>query len=277
MAEKGKTNKKSDLAKRPESSLAHGFDYGDNAGAGWENTGSDDFTIPFLAVLQAMSPQVNEAEGEYIKGAKAGNLINTASQELFDGVEGVEFVPCYTEHLFVEWKNRQTDGGGFVAVHTADSQVVTLAKQRSTTFGKYTIDVEGGNAHDLVETFYVYGMIVDGEDVISPCMISFSSTKIKAYKAIMTPMRQVKGRPPLFAFRLRIKTVSEKNTKGTFHNFKIGFAGESAVASLMAPDHVFVLAGKEFKDQVAEGKAKIDHAGGGAGKAGDAKDGDAPF
>lgn len=270
--------KKNELAKKEATALAlpGGHDYGEDVGSGWENTGTEDFTIPFLAILQSGSPQCKEAEAEYIEGAREGMLINTATQEVFNGKDGVEFVPCYTQHLFVEWKNRQTDGGGFIGVHTADSDIVAKAKAASTTFGKYIVPIEDGVDHDLVETFYIYGLIVKGDEIITPCMISFSSTKIKAYKSIMTPLRQVKGRPPLFAFKLRATTVAEKNAKGSFYNFKIVPAGGSAVDSLLAPDHGFVLAGKEFKTQVADGKAKIDHGGGNAGD-GSGEEKEAPF
>lgn len=272
--------KKNELAKKEAAgaALAHpgGYDYGDDSGDGWQNTGSEDFTIPFLSIVQAMSPQVQETEAEYNADAKAGMLMNTASQELFDGKDGVEFIPCYTQHLFVEWKNRQTDGGGFVGIHESDSDIVRAAKAASTNFGKYSVPVEEGVDHDLVETFYVYGLVVNGEEIVTPCMISFSSTKIKAYKGIMTPLRQVKGRPPLFAFRLKITTIAEKNTKGTFHNFKLAPANGNAVDSLIAPDHPLFLAGKEFKVQVATGNAKVDHGGASTGD-GDGKEKDAPF
>lgn len=273
------SKKKNELAKKGAAgalALPGGHDYGDDVGSGWENTGSKDFTIPFLAIIQAMSPQVQETEAEFNADAKAGSLMNTASQELFDGKDGVEFVPCYTQHLFVEWKNRQTDGGGFIGIHNADSDVVRAAQKASTTFGKYLVPVEEGTDHDLVETFYIYGLVVRGDEIVTPCMISFSSTKIKAYKGIMTPLRQVKGQPPLFAFKLRITTVAEKNTKGTFHNFKIVPANGSAVDSLIAPDHEFFLAGREFKKQVAEGNAKVNHSGAQAGE-GSGGEKDAPF
>lgn len=270
--------KKNELAAKDAAALAQpgGYNYGDDAGGGWENTSQDDFTIPFLAIVQAMSPQVSETEAEYIDGAKPGMLLNTATQELFDGKEGVEFVPCYTQHLFVEWKNRQTDGGGFVGIHLGDSDIVAAAKKASTVFGKYNVPVEDGTDHDLVETFYIYGIIVKDDEIVGPCMISFSSTKIKAYKSIMTPLRQVKGKPPLFAFKLRITTVAEKNTKGTFHNFKLAPANGNAVDSLIAPDHSFFLVAKEFKDQVAEGNAKVNHGGADTGS-GDKDVADAPF
>lgn len=273
------SKKDTQLAKKAEEKTAlavGGFDYGEDAGSGWENTSQDDFTIPFLAVLQALSPQLNENDGAYIDGAKVGMLLNTASNELYSGKEGVEFVPCMTQHLFVEWKNRQTDGGGFIAVHDCDSQVVAEAKAASKSFGKYTVPVEEGTPHDLVETFYLYGLIVKGDEVVTPCMISFSSTKIKAYKSALTPLRQVKGRPPLFAFRLRITTVSEKNAKGSFYNFKLAPAGGDAVGSLIDPTSKVFQEAKAFKDMVAEGKAKIDHSGQAAGD-GSGDDADSPF
>lgn len=271
--------KKNELAKKSGGAalaLPGGYDYGENVGSGWENTDGEDFTLPFLTVLQSNSPQCDENEAEFIKGAKAGMLMDTATKQLYNGKDGLDIVPCYTQHLFVEWRNRQTDGGGFIGIHETGSDVVTAAKAASKQFGKYFVPVEDGVDHDLVETFYIYALIVDGEGIVSPCMISFSSTKIKVYKGIMTPLRQVKGRPPLFAFKLHVTTVGDKNAKGSFYNFKIVPANGDAVSSLLAPDHPFLLAGKEFRDQVAEGRAKIDHGGAGTGEgSGDEKD--APF
>jgi hypothetical protein len=255
--------------------LAPKFDYGEDAGGGWEGTSSDDFTIPFLAILQSGSPQCKKKGAEYIEGAEEGMLLNTATGEIYSGDDGVEIVPCLTQHLFVEWKNRQNDGGGFVAIHSLDSKVVADAKAASKQFGKYTVPVEDGVDHDLVETFYMYALLVQGEDVITPCMISFSSTKIKPYKGIMTPLRQVKGQPPLFAYVLKVTTVAEKNAKGDFYNFKVVPANGSAVDSLIAPDDPRFLAGKEFKATVASGKAKVDHGGGNA--AGNGAEEEAPF
>lgn len=265
------SKKETKLAVKAEATTAlaaGGYDYGELASDGWDNTGAEDFAIPFLAVIQAMSPQVQEAEGEFIEGAKAGMLMNTASNELFDGKAGIEFIPCLTQHLFVEWKNRQTDGGGFIAIHQCDAQLVQDAKNDSTQYGKYTVPVAEGTPHDLVETFYIYGVIVKDDEVVTPCLVGFNSTKIKAYKAALTPLRQVKGRPPLYAFRLRITTVAEKNAKGSFYNFKIVPACGDAISSLLPPDHALVIAAKAFKDQVSEGKAKIDHGGQTTGESG---------
>jgi len=269
--------KKNELATKEAAAALAKFDYGDDSGAGWEGTSSDDFAIPFLAILQAGSPQVKKKGAEYVEGAEEGMLYNTASGEIFDGDAGVQIVPCYTEHLFIEWKNKQKDGGGFIGTHTTDSEVVAQARAASKEFGKYYVPVEDGVDHDLVETFVFYAILLDAEgEIVGPCMISCSSTKIKAYKGIMTPLRQVKGRPPLFAFKLAITTVAEKNTKGDFFNFKIVPANGSAVDSLIDPASDLFAAGKAFKEQVVSGKAKVDHSKSSAGgNADDPKD--APF
>lgn len=260
--------------------LALPFDYGETANAGWEGTSSSDFAIPFLSVLQSGSPQVKKQKAEYIEGAQEGMLLNTASNEIIDGTTGVTIVPCYTEHIFIEWKNRQKDTGGFIGIHQPDSDVVKRAVAASTQYGKYTVPVDGGIDHDLVETFMIYCILVDADgEIEGPCMISFASTKIKAYKNTLTPLRKIKGRPPLFAFKLKVTTVFETRSKGDSWNFKIVPANGSPVDSLIDPAGTLFAAGKEFKEQVESGKAKVDHSkangGGGGGAGGDAED--APF
>jgi hypothetical protein len=273
------TEEKKALAKTAApGALAMPFDYGTEAGSGWEGTSNEDFAIPFLSILQSGSPQVKKKGAEYVEGAEEGMLYNTATGELYDGDTGVQIIPCYTEHIFIEWKNKQTDGGGFVGVHSIDSDVVAQARAASKEFGKYTVPVEGGNPHDLVETFVFYAIQLDAAgEIVGPCMISCSSTKIKAYKAIMTPLRQVKGRPPLFAFKLRVATVPEKNAKGDFFNFKITPANGSPVESLIDPATDLFTVAKEFKDQVVQGKAKIDHSKANAGGSAGGDPPDVPF
>ena len=272
-------SKKDALAKTEAGgALALPYNYGEEAGSGWEGTSNEDFAIPWLAILQAGSPKVKKKGAEYIDGAEEGMLYNTATGEIFNGDDGVQVVPCFTEHVFIEWKNKKTDGGGFVGVHQLDSDVVATARAASTEFGKFHVPVEGGNPHDLVETFVVYAVLLDAAgDIVGPCMISCSSTKIKAYKSIMTPLRQVKGRPPLFAFRLKITTVPEKNAHGEFYNFKIVPASGSAAESLIDPTSELFTVAKAFKEQVASGKAKVDHSKAGAGDGKDKDPADAPF
>jgi hypothetical protein len=254
---------KTGLAKREQAgALAVAYDYGTLSGVGFDNQTNEDISIPFLGVLQPMSPEVTGDDGKGIDGAKAGMLFNTVTNELFDGKDGVIFQPVDTSHVFVEWRPRN-QGGGFVAVHTLDSEIVAKAKEDSTEFGKYK-----HNGNDLIETFYIAGFLLrDGMEQSTmgdPMLIAFTSTKIKIYKQVMTRLRTFAGRPPLFAHRLKITTVQEKNNTGSFSNFKIDAAAGDIKDSLIPPTlddaaHPLLLAGQEFLKAYRGGLMKVNH------------------
>lgn len=70
------------------------------SGAGMENTDRESFAIPFLAVIQKTSPQVDRDSDMYIKGAEAGDLLLTSTNEVFKDEDGVDVVFCgYRRYL----------------------------------------------------------------------------------------------------------------------------------------------------------------------------------
>ena len=232
-------------------------DFGDYAGMGWENQTSADMVIPFLGLLQTNSPQVEEGE-QRIKGAKAGDMFNTVTQELIEGP--VYIVPCCTQHVFVEWVPR-VQGGGFVGVHELGSEVVSKAKTNATAFNE--LKTEAGN--DLIETFYIYALLLEGPDStesLSPIVLAFSSTKIKVYKRMMTQLRTVKAnpQPPMFAYRLEVSSVGDKNKKGSFKNFSLSPVGNSLADSLNLPD-------SDYAGLLSEGRALVEAILGGHARA----------
>lgn len=228
--------------------------YADFAGSGFENQTNEDYSIPFMQVLQALSPQLQENDA-----LRAGMIVNTVTGEIFDGKEGFAFVPAITQHLYVEWKPRSA-GGGFVGIHQIESEVVAHAKAASTEYGKYSTP-EG---NDLIETFYVYGIVVDNDGNEGQAVLAFSSTKIKKYKGWMTKAKTIQiqlpdGRripAPLFAHRYRLKSVSEKNNKGQFHNWEIAFDGTNAVEARLLPNNPLFQAAVSIKNLIEQGKAR---------------------
>src|SRR5688500_7171958 len=101
--------------------LPQGYDLEDimaDAGAG-QNMTAGDLRIPYSAVLQSNSPQVNPGHAKYSEGAQAGMFMNTATGEVFDGrKEGIVLIPCAYQRDYDEWKDRDgPEGGGFVASH----------------------------------------------------------------------------------------------------------------------------------------------------------------
>ena len=56
-----------------------------DASKGLGNIGQQDLALPFLKILGQLSPEVNERDGKYVKGAKAGMIFNSVTGELYDG------------------------------------------------------------------------------------------------------------------------------------------------------------------------------------------------
>src|SRR5690348_2396641 len=147
----------------------------DEVGAGFGDMTQEDLAIPFFAILQKGSPQVEEGGAAYIEGAKPGMFFNTVTKEFFDGRDkGTRFIAVHHDHKFIEWKPRD-DGGGLVAVHDANSEFVVNARKTGPKFGK--IEVEGGN--ELAETFSVFGLLIKEGGDYEPGILTFGSTQIK--------------------------------------------------------------------------------------------------
>lgn len=232
-------------------------DYAQYAGMGFETHTREDYAVPFLGVLQSNSPQI-----ENMAEAKPGKLINTVTNDLYESKTGIKFVPVYTDHMFVEWKTRDA-GGGFVAQHTLDSEIVKKVKLEQE-FGKYKMVKGDVKSNDLIETYYVYGIFVHEDGSSEQMMIAFSSTKVKVYKRWMTKARTIQiqlpdGRrinPPIFAHRYKITSMSEKNSKGSFYNFQIDFDGKDAAeCRLPVSDPIFQQA-VGFMDLIKQGAVK---------------------
>jgi hypothetical protein len=245
---------------KTNTSVGQVVDYGKFANRGFEDTTSDDYLIPFLKVLQSNSPEVEADSPKRMKDAKVGMLLNSATQELMDGDKGIIVVPCMREHSYVEWIPR-TKGGGIVGRHAVDSDVVKKAKSKGA-FGKILLD----NGNELIETFYLYCMVLDSADAIEPSgrvVVSFTSTKIKKYKRFRSSVSSVKGKPPMFSFIMKLTSVPDQNAKGKFRNFELvpinGKAEDSMIPTeLDGKDHPLLVQGNEFVELIEQGVAKAD-------------------
>lgn len=187
-------------------------DYGEMAGEGMENMTAQDQAVPFIRVLQALSPEVHKKDSK-IPGAQAGMFIDTVTKQLHTEVV---FVPCMTEHLWVEWKQRG-NGGGFVGRHTLHSGIDKNAKKNEK--GRMILP----NGNEIVETFYVAALLLDDADATSPsgcAMLAFTSTGIGPYKKSIGEIRKIPN-VPLFGFILQATTEEQTNADGTWANWKI--------------------------------------------------------
>ena len=91
-----------------------------DADKGSQNMTQEDLALPFLKVLGQLSPEVNKRDGKYVEGAEPGKIINTVTNELFD-----KPTHPYTKALYVEWQDRGDSKGAPVAIHNAESDIVS--------------------------------------------------------------------------------------------------------------------------------------------------------
>ena len=275
------TAKKNAVAtvEEPKLPAAGSYDYGDDAGAGFEGIKSSDLSIPFLNVMQSNSPSV--ADGVH----KNGDIVNSVTGEVYAGEDGVPLQPVYHEHKFVKWKPREQGGGILGTFDPEDEYVKETVKLNPTAYGK----LKTSDGNDLIETHYVYCNIMDdaGEAVVGFGVLAMTSTKITPYRKWTTAMYMLKGKPPIFANRARMSTTNEKNDKGQAYkgvDFK-PLVGKTWAESLIPPStetgRANLSAGKELREMIMSGVAKADYSsqdtagepagGSGGGKGGDGK------
>jgi hypothetical protein len=267
-------------AKQPEGGAVAAYDYGEYAGMGMDKVGKDELLIPFLAILQPMSPIVTEGDND---NAKPGRYYNTITGDLYDGEkEGVPFQLVDFERMFVEWIPRDS-GGGIAGRYQPDDPFVLeeIQKNKGSVVG-----IKLANGNDLVETYYAYGNILsqDLSQVESFAVLPLKSTNIKPFRTLLTALRMIKGKPPLFAFKVMLKCTKEKNDSGVWYQFMAKPTGTDWRGSMIDPggERHLLEAATGLIEMVRSGAAKADYAnegkatGGSGGGSGDGDD-DVPF
>jgi hypothetical protein len=254
----------------PETQALVEFDYGEDAGQGFENQDMSDRKLPIIELLQSNSPEVAESKGK----VWAGQFRNTVTGEIYDEVC---FVPAITDHCWTEWIGRD-DGGGFRGRHPKNAKIVAdaVARNDGRAIGKLKVpqpkDDKGKPQpdHELVESFEIYGILYNAKtgEVLGFAMIPFTSTKIKVYRAwnsaignfapTINGKKLPPGAVPIFAHR--VKMTSESETKGT-NTYMIPVlapaqGGDDLKNSLLPKNDPRYVEAKKLHDDVLKGLAK---------------------
>jgi hypothetical protein len=256
------------VAKKAENQLAEtqfGFDFQKDVGAGMEGADKDSYAIPFLRVLQKMSPQCDEADSAYVEGAKPGMFFNSVTNKVYEGKEGITFLPCAFQRRFLEWAPRGAEGQGYrgellpedVAELQADGRVKNVEGRL------YVADEEGDvsekKSNRLSDTRSHFGLIVvEGE--ASQVLLALSSTQIKKSKQLMSILSSAKVTtadgavtPPTWMNQIKMTTVQEQNDQGSWYGVRFEPNGFITSAELYA-------AGKSFHDAINAGEVGADFA-----------------
>ena len=212
-------------------------------GDGLSNVTVKDVMIPRIKLLQKMSPEVDDAG---IPNAKAGEIFNTASQEVYSGSEGIRVVPCEFIRTFVEWAPEGTGNKAPVATHPADSRIMSQAKKNPAD-GKFYLD----NGNYVEETANHIIMILDSKNnVESRGILSMKSSQLTKSRQwnymMMTATLEHKGQqiqPPSYAIVYKLTSQTEENNnKKKYFGWNISKEGTVPTMAILEEGEQFATA-----------------------------------
>ena len=238
------------VVKKEEGALAVNMFEAD-ADKGSQNMTQEDLALPFLKVLGQLSPEVNKRDGKYVEGAEPGMILNSVTNEVFDGTKGINVLPVYYERKLVEWQDRGDSKGAPVAIHNAESDIMS----QTTRDKSYKDRLPNGN---YIENTANHFVIVLG-DSPSTALISMKATQLKISRKWNSVMMGIKlqGKnglftPPTYSHIYNLKTVQMSNDKGTWFGWEVSKVGP------VQDQSVYGVA-KSFADQVGKGNVQVKH------------------
>ena len=223
----------------------------DDAAKGLGAIGQEDLALPFLKILGQLSPEVNKRDGKYVEGAEPGMIYNSVSGELYDGVKGINVIPCFYKLEYIEWKDRGEGLGAPVAIYDSSSDIMS----KTTTDANYKDRLPNGNYIEKTASHFV---IVAG-DSPSTALISMKSTQLKISRKWNSMMSGIKMKgangmftPASFSHIYKLKTTQMSNDKGTWFGWEVSKVGPVTDKGLYDQ-------AKAFSENISKGSVKAKH------------------
>jgi len=242
---------KNEVAVKQETALALASDFEQDAHSGFEGMGQEDFALPFLRLLTNTSPEVGELDG-----AMPGMVLNTVSNQLYDGKKGIMVIPCAYVRQYIEWAPRGSGSGAPISIYPATSDILSRTHREPGDNKDY---LDNGNYIENTANHYV--MVIDENGVPSPALIVMKSTQLKKSRKWNSMMQSVKmtGKnglftPPMYSQIYRLTTTAESNDKGKWFGWEIERTGP-------VESNDIYMACKQFAQSVSAGDVKVKHEG----------------
>lgn len=212
MAAKGYGYPKNNKKANPKTSVPDYFKTADTA-EGFEDITTQTMAIPFIRILQTLSPQLNKKKPEYILGAQEGMFFNTVTKEIYGPT--INVIVLKFDRIFIEWLPER---GGLVNYHSPE-HAEQVAEDKSI-FGAWK--TKTGN---ILQENYVYFIVLDGKMEEGVSILSLASTGIKIareWNRLMTTHIMENGRRALpFYLIWTLETEYRENDKGNWYTFKV--------------------------------------------------------
>ena len=243
-------NKEAQVAKRePAGALATNLFEADQ-GQGVGNIKQEDLALPFLKVLGQLSPEVNKRDAKYVEGAQPGMIINTVTNELYDGEKGIEVLPVFYKRQYIEWQDRGESKGAPVNIYDASDTIPQTTRDK----GNKDRLANGNYLENTVSHF-----VVLLGNTPTTALISMKATQLKISRKWNSIMMGIKlqGKtglftPPTYSHIYNLKTVQMSNDKGTWFGWEVSKVGP------VEDQGVYGIA-KSFAEQVGKGDVQVKH------------------
>ena len=223
----------------------------EDAAKGLGKIGQEDLALPFLKILGQLSPEVNKRDGKYVEGAEPGMIFNSVSGDLYDGVKGIDVIPCFYKLEYIEWKDRGEGPGAPVAIYDSSSDIMSKTKADAS----YKDRLPNGNYIEKTASHFV---IITG-DSPSTALISMKSTQLKISRKWNSMMSGIKLKgqnglytPASFSHIYKLKTTQMSNDKGTWFGWEVSKVGPITDASIYQQ-------AKSFSESISKGAVKAKH------------------
>ena len=224
--------------------------FAEDAGAGVDGLGAEDLAIPFLKILQKMSPELDD-----IAKAKAGDLFNTVTKEVVRGSDGIRVVNCAYTLQYIEWEPR---GSGTGAPHAIYSAGDTLPRtERGDDNKDYVVD---GSGRYLERTAQHYVLVIDEDGITSQALLPMKATQFKKSKQWNSALKSLKMKdgngdlftPARWSHVWHLESVSEENKNGSWHGWQVSKDSQIKDPNLYAE-------AKLFAQSIMAGQVKVQH------------------
>ena len=223
--------------------------FSQDAGMGVQDLKTEDLAIPFLKVLQKMSPELDDLD------VRAGDIFNTVTKEGISGKDGVRVIPCAYRLEYIEWEPRGTGSGAPVNIYVAGESIPET--QRGEDNKDYLVD---GNGRYLERTAQHYVLVMDSDGMTQQALISMKATQFKKSKQWNSALKSLKmkdnnGRlftPARFSHIWLLKSVAEENKNGSWHGWEI--SKDSQIEDLALYQEA-----KLFAESISAGQVNVQH------------------
>jgi len=202
--------------------------------AGNENVGAGDIAPPYIKLIQQLSPELNPSSANYIEGAKAGQIVNTVTRNV---VDGLNLVNVFYKREYAVYTKREAGGGGFHGACDSQEEGWALVQEVNGSPDTHTVRETGKHLVLLLD---------DKGDPTMEALMLMDGSKIATSNQWNTAIATTKV--DRFASVWNVSTVAQSNSKGSWFNYSINFVGYT--------DESLYAAAKTIYERVAIPQAK---------------------